>query len=253
MPGQELSGPELVRIARTLAKWAVDGDVNPKVVWRRLDLSPTQFPAQLNPENLWYETTCAIHAGRSRSAGFRSDAVAHLVNAVAQELQGNDELNQLAYDLGKTGVRRQAARSAIFLSYATPDRSDVDQLFDSIARLAPGFATFQDHRSLRPGASWLDEIRHAAGSSTVLACWLTANYLASAFCNYEVGIADSRGSTIVPILVDSTLAGRVPGYISGHQMIFADKSFVFDELARRLLTAFAAPRTASTKQPEELS
>lgn len=253
MPGQALSGPELVHIARTLAKWAVEGDVNPKMVWRRLGLSPAQFQAQLSPENLWYETTCAIHAGKSRSVGFRSDAVAQLVDAVARELQGNDELNQLVYDLGKTGVNHQVARSAIFLSYATLDRGDVDQLYAALARLAPEVAVFQDHRSLRPGATWLDEIRSAAGSSTVVACWLTANYLASAFCNYEVGLADSRGSTIVPILVDPDLETRVPAYLRRHQMLRVDHPFDFVELARRLLSTFDAPGTASTKQPEELS
>jgi hypothetical protein len=176
----QLSPSVIVDVAQKLAQYAVAGNINPTAVLMQLELSPGFLNIQTAPNELWLQITQAIHAGRSQTAGFRSDAVGRLVNVVAQGLQGNDELNQLAYSLCSQSPALQAGLPAIFLSYATPDRPSVDALFTAIQTVDPKVSIFQDYRSIALGKDWLDEIHTAAGSTSIMACWLTRNYLKSA-------------------------------------------------------------------------
>lgn len=235
MSGRELKPSDIVNISQTLAHWAMAGNVNPTMIWLKMGLSPGIFRANQNANDLWFETTQAVHAGRSGTAGYRSDAVARLVDALAWELQGNDELNRLAYSLGSAAPPQATAGLSIFLSYATANRADVDALYLALIGNAPHVPVFQDHRSIAAGKDWLDEIRDAAGNTSLLVGWLTQDYLASAFCSYEIGLAESRGSKIIPILIDPAAAPKAPAYLSRPQMLRLGVPLNFDVIAKDIL------------------
>jgi len=238
MSARELELPEIVRIARSLGHWADQGGLDIRMIWGELGLRAGDFQTNDSSDNLWYETTRKTHAGKSKTAGYGRDAVARLADAVAKALQGNEELSRLAYGMGIGGGSGcQTTAATIFLSYASADRTAVDTLYDALRRAAPQLALFQDHRSIAAGSPWLDEIRRAAGSASLLICWLTPSYLASAFCNYEVGLAESLGVKILPVSADSTLGPRVPAYLSQRQMIRVNGTPDFGAIAQQLVAA----------------
>ncbi len=236
---RELTGGEIVDIARTLAHNVQAGGVNPQQILLTLDISPAMFSLNLPANDLWFQIVQGVHAGRSRSAGFRSDAVGRLVDAAARELQGNADLSQLAYDLGRGAQSNPAGQSAIFLSYSSRDRQAVDELFPALQNQNPNLALFQDHRSIALGRDWLEEIRTAAGSASIMACWLTGAYLNSTFCSYEVGLAESRGAAIIPILAepDPRVASMAPAYLSRPQMLRPPAPDDYNAIARDLIDA----------------
>ncbi len=235
---RELTGGEMVDIAKKLAHNAMAGNVNPQQILLALDISPAVFSNNLPANDLWFQIVQGVHAGRSPSAGFRGDAVGRLVDAVAQELQGNFDLNQLAYNLGQGAQSTRVGQPAIFLSYSSLDRPDVDHLHDALQQRDPTLSLFQDHRSIALGRDWLEEIRSAACGASIMACWLTANYLNSAFCSYEIGLAESRGAAIIPILAEPGAASRAPAYLSQQQMLRPPAPDDFDAIARELTSAF---------------
>lgn len=103
----------------------------------------------------------------------------------------------------------------VFLSYGTPDRAAVDPLYDALrARLPAEVPVFQDHRSIKPGTKWFDVLYGALGRASVVAAWITPNFLAANYCKWELGVASGRGATLVPIFPDPAVIGQAPEYIS---------------------------------------
>ena len=238
MSSLTLEQAQIVDISQTLAHWAVAGNVNTNMLMAVLDLSPTRFRPNQSANDLWFEITQMIHAGGSKNAGYGTDAVGRLIGELAQQLRGNTKLRNLAYDLSKSTAQLQVTTAkSIFLSYATPDRADVDLLHAALTKNAPQIQLFQDYRSVKPGADWYEVIRDAAGSSSLLVAWLTQNYLDSAFCQYEIGVAESRGSTIIPILVEPTVANKAPAYLAQRQSLIPGQTMDFDAIATKLLAS----------------
>jgi len=232
----ELERSKMVDVSRKLSANAIDGNINPLVILSLFELSPGQFNLSLTANDLWFQIVQTFHAGKSAKAGYHIDAIAKLVDTVANELQGNDELNQLAHDLGQSSLSNSSGQQAIFISYSSKDKAAVDPLYDEIMRQAPNVSVFQDYRSISPGKDWLDVIRSAAGTSSIMTCWLTKNYLKSSFCQYEIGLADARGATIIPVLAD-TFSSKTPDYISRKQMISKqpiDYQWIAQELIKQL-------------------
>ena len=170
----------------------------------------------------WLATVQLAHAGLFKEAGYRADAVVWLAEQLALNLQGNKTLARVAYHLAankRPGPNiPPIGRDAIFLSYAKPNRTDVNQLYDALAPLRPPNSVFQDHRCITLGQNWFQTIRNAAGSTSVLVCWVTKDFIRHPFCTYEVGIAEQAGATIVPIWIqgDPKLA---PIFLYGRQGI----------------------------------
>ncbi len=228
---------EQVEISNTLANAAIAGGINPQQAMAALDISPARFNYNMAAKDLWFDIVRAVHAGASGQAGDRCDAVARLVDVVRNGLPGNRDLIQLAYNLGN-GVQAVAnGQGSIFLSYSSQDWQNVDSLFDAIARQRPNLNVFQDHRSIGLGRNWLEVIRSAANNASVMACWLTNNYSNSAFCNYEIGLAESRGARIVPVLAESAAASGAPAYIASLQMIRPTTPLDFDAIALELINS----------------
>lgn len=214
---RELQPAELLKVSETLARFAHDADVPPTTVRTALNLPNQNFKAGLAPVDDWLATVKAVHAGMGRGLGFRADAVAALVQQVAERLPGNADLAQLSYSIGSAAVTRAIGQRALFLSYASSERANVDALYDALAATGADVAVFQDHRSIAPGADWLATIRDAAGSASLLVGWVTGNFLDRTFCAYEIGVAEARGARIIPVWVDGLDPKAAPAYLSGKQ------------------------------------
>ncbi|ETR67380.1 MAG: hypothetical protein OMM_05165 [Candidatus Magnetoglobus multicellularis str. Araruama] len=250
MQTPELERSKLVDVSRQLSSNAIDGNINPSVILSMFDLSPGHFNLSVSGNDLWFQIVQAFHAGKSAKAGYHIDAIAKLVDTVANELKGNTELSQLAHDLGQYSLSNSSGQKAIFLSYSSKDKTAVDTLYDEIIRQAPTLSVFQDYRSISAGKDWLDVIRSEAGTTSIMACWLTKNYLRSSFCQYEIGIADARGATIIPVLAE-TFSSKIPDYISRRQML-SKQPVDFQWIAQELIKDgrfVLSPERAITYQP----
>lgn len=237
MPSRKLEPSEIADIADRIAGAATAGLINPEIVLARLGLDACFLPANVSATDTWWKIAQAVHAGKSRKAGFQADAVATLVEVVADGLGGNAELAQLGHDLGAKTPAASGGSQGVFLSYSAADRSDVDRLYDAIMRRSPSTRVFQDHRSIAKGEDWLEAIRHAAQTGAMLACWVTDSYTKSAFCSYEIGLADSKGIKVVPIWVGGTLPRTAPAYLNRPQGIPAADPLDFDSVADSLTSA----------------
>jgi hypothetical protein len=183
---RELSQPEIVDVAEKLAHVAMEANIDPAGILLRLGLSTAKFKLGGTPAGIWLDIVRAVHAGASKTAGYRADAMARLLEKVAAEVRGNAELNELAFQLGQRGQQPVVGAHSVFLSYAHANQSAVDQLYDALHTARLQLDIFQDHRSLLPGQDWLNVLRNRAGSASLLVCWVTSDYLKSAFCNYEI-------------------------------------------------------------------
>lgn len=152
-------------------------------------------------------------------------------DCTAAEIYPGNGLLQSFVDAPANAVRAIAGQRAIFLSYATADRTTVDALYAALTAPDIGVATFQDHRSVAPGRNWLDTIRDGASSAAALVCWVTPSFLERPFCSYEIGIAEISGASIVPIWVDGLSPGSAPSYLSGRQGRRSDAPHDFRDLA----------------------
>ena len=123
----------------------------------------------------------------------------------------------------------------IFLSYAHANQIDVDQLFAALQGANPQVEVFQDHRSITLGRDWLNVIRDNAGSAALMVCWVTADYLKSAFCNYEIGLAESRGTTLIPVFAELGTSSQASAYLTQPQGINVTSPLDFADLASKIL------------------
>lgn len=231
----ELSPAEIVDVAEKLAHVAAEANIDPAGILLRLGLSTAKFKLGGTPTGVWLDIVRAVHAGASKTAGYRADAIARLLEKVAAEVQGNAELNELAFQLGQRAQQPVAGAQSVFLSYAHANRAAVDQLYDALHTARPPLDIFQDHRSLLPGQDWLTVLRNRAGSASLLLCWVTSDYLKSAFCNYEIGVAESRGATVIPLFAEAGGIGSIPAYLSRPQGIRVGDPPDFAGLAGQIL------------------
>src|SRR5262245_11058874 len=119
---RELRPAEMVSVADKLAQVASEGGIQPSRILLQLDdVADTRLKLSGAPADIWLRIVRALHAGVSAKAGFRSDAVARLIETLAAEVQGNAELNDLAYKIGQ-GYQARPSSPSIFLGYAHADR-----------------------------------------------------------------------------------------------------------------------------------
>jgi hypothetical protein len=232
---RELSPAEIVDVAEKLAHIAAEANIDPAGILLRLGLSTAKFKLGGTPAGVWLDIVRAVHAGASKTAGYRADAIARLLEKVAAEVQGNAELNELAFQLGQRAQQPVAGAQSVFLSYAHANQAAVDRLYDELHAARLQLDVFQDHRSLLPGQDWLTVLRNRAGSASLLICWVTSDYLKSAFCNYEIGVAESRGATVIPLFAEASSIGLIPAYLSRPQGIQVGDPPDFAGLAGQIL------------------
>lgn len=227
--------PEQAEIVRILAEVATAGNVDYRQVASKVGIPLTMVPAVgMDPNSIWYSLVTNVHAGGSSHAGEKRIALAHLVAAVSDFLPGNAALNELVYKLGHGGQPTPGGPS-IFLSYTTKDRGDVDQLYEAIRARDATISLFQDHRSILPGLDWLAVIKQHVGLSSIMVCWQTINFLQSTFVHYEIGLAESGGALIIPVVEESSIAGPIPAYLQNRQGTKTTVPHDFSSLAEKIL------------------
>lgn len=231
---RELNPSEIVTVAGRLATAASAVAVDPAIIAAELDLQAATLDLSGAATAVWFRFVRTVHAGASAKAGFRADAVARLIQAVGSHVPGDQELSDLAYEIGHGLASHPGVRS-VFLSYAHADLPAVDQLHDALRQEDPGVEVFQDHRSLVPGQDWLAVLRQRAGTSSILACWVTSAFLESSFCNYEVGVGGSRGAVVIPVFTEPGISRKAPAYLSRPQGLVADAPPDFVQLAKQIL------------------
>ena len=228
-------GPLLVEVSTTVAEVTAQADVVPSALLDSVGYPPGRLNLHQAPSALWHQACSGLNAGISAQAGEGATALVALLLALSAHVPGNARVLALAKKLGGSLTPNPGARGAIFLSYATINRPDVNQVYDAILRADPGAVVFQDHRSIKPGQRWADVIRDQAGDCAVMACWLTSAWLTSVYTQYEVGVAEARGGVIVPIEAEPGILGKVPAFLAAPQSVRLPHDF--DSVAAALLAA----------------
>ena len=90
----------------------------------------------------------------------------------------------------------------VFVSHASQDRDVAREVFGWLGREGHELFFDQDLRAgLTVGEMWQDRLFERLRWADAVACVVTSAYAASAWCSAEVGIAISRGSRVLPVVV----------------------------------------------------
>jgi TIR domain len=95
----------------------------------------------------------------------------------------------------------------VFISFSSRDRAPADQLRRWLGD--DGHAVFLDrdlHGGILVGDQWQQRLHERLRWADALVCVLTFAYLTSPWCSAELGIAQSRGSRLLPVRVEPGVA-----------------------------------------------
>jgi hypothetical protein len=91
----------------------------------------------------------------------------------------------------------------VFLSHASADAAVAEEVYQWLD--AEGHEVFLDQHprdGIPIGEEWQRQLHQHLQWSNAMVCLLTSAYLASTWCTAELGIAQSRGNRILPVLVE---------------------------------------------------
>ena len=109
-----------------------------------------------------------------------------------------------------------------FLSYSTIDRHAAAVLKQHLERAQIG--VFMAHEDIQVSEEWRVRLLKELRSTDIFICLLSQNYIKSAWCMQESGVAAfRRGLVVVPLRLDETLP---PGFLSAVQAIPFDPNNV---------------------------
>ena len=92
----------------------------------------------------------------------------------------------------------------VFVSHASRDRELAGEVFGRLGAAGHDLFFDEDLRAgLAVGERWQDRLFERLRWTDAVLCVVTSAYLASAWCSAEVGIAVSRGSRVLPVLVEA--------------------------------------------------
>lgn len=119
-----------------------------------------------------------------------------------------------------------------FLSYSTRDRLAAAVLKQHLERAE--LVVFMAHEDIEVSDEWRLRLLRELRTSNIFICLLSQNYVASAWCMQESGIAAYRKNlVVVPLRLDDTLP---PGFLSSFQAIRFDPDDVrLSELGAAIL------------------
>jgi len=132
--------------------------------------------------------------------------------------------------------------NSIFLSYASPDRSRVEDYYDFL--LSGGFHPWMDKHELRGGQDWNFELKRALGKAAIIVVFLSNQSVEKrGYCQREIKIALDCAQNklpsdtfIIPVAIDPHLA--IPEQLQHLQVIRADEVDSFSELERSITAQF---------------
>jgi len=190
-------------------------------------LKKSFFPPFGNPDLVgwWHQVCKKIELGIGEE-----DSLNELIKQAANFYPGN-----MTFRKFKDSQQSLCGEATFFLSYSRSDQQAVDELFLALKQENPNIEVFQDHRSISLGKDWLDVIRSSAGSSSLMICWVTENYLSSTFCHYEIGIAESVGASVISIIPNEDIVSKMPAYLSRLQALTLSCPIDYTSVARGLL------------------
>ncbi|MGO9918197.1 MAG: toll/interleukin-1 receptor domain-containing protein [Isosphaeraceae bacterium] len=87
----------------------------------------------------------------------------------------------------------------IMISYKTADRGTADEIYAELE--SAGLVPWMDHRGIKPGAKWRDELLKELRSCSAFVALLTPDYVRSEHCRMELFIARSRGCVVLPVVL----------------------------------------------------
>jgi WD40 repeat protein len=91
----------------------------------------------------------------------------------------------------------------VFISYASEDRTLAEELHQWL--IGDGHEVFRDHdlhNGIAVGERWEQRMYEGLHWADTVVCVVTSAYLASTWCSTEIGVAQSRGSRLLPLLAE---------------------------------------------------
>ncbi len=120
----------------------------------------------------------------------------------------------------------------VFISYATKDLRRIEPLLE-IIKSQGQLSIFQAERSIKPGEEFRNRILKEIANSDVFLLFYSNNAEDSIYVQHEIGAANSKGITIIPILLDET---KPKGMIVGNNYVDLSDPDKYEAEKERLLT-----------------
>jgi hypothetical protein len=161
----------------------------------------------------------------------RTDRIQEIIGRLAEELASldNNRPEEMRDVVERKHVRQAAEKlfapdlswlsalspgAGVFLSYSTKDEDFARELGDDLH--AAGVAYFLAPLSIKPGATWPEEIWHAIRACRVFVLIVTADAIKSKWCLLEIGAAIGLNKTIIAVQRHSA---RLPDLLKPLQAI----------------------------------
>src|SRR5271156_2362587 len=126
----------------------------------------------------------------------------------------------------------------LFISHTSAHKESAHRLKEGLAQYH--VAAFVAHDDIEPAKEWEAEIERALRTTDALAAIITTDFVASRWCDQEVGFAFGRQKLVVPLCKDATphgFLGKYQGCKTQGQLASAVAEQVFDLLLANELTS----------------
>ena len=127
----------------------------------------------------------------------------------------------------------------LFVSHTTAYRGPASRLRDELHQW--GVEGFVAHEAIEPTREWQDEIESALRTCDAMCVMVTPDFVASRWCDQEVGFAVARGILVVPL----KMSVDPHGFIAKYQAIFVPEKTTPYDVADRVFDALARNPKAS--------
>lgn len=126
----------------------------------------------------------------------------------------------------------------LFISHTHPNRKFAGQLRTALGRV--GIDCFVAHDTIEPTREWLDEIESALNTCDALVAMLTDDFVASKWCDQEVGFCVARAVPVISLRMPADPHGFIGKYqglaVAPNAPPYSVAPAVFDLLAKHELT-----------------
>jgi hypothetical protein len=170
---------------------------------------------------------------------------------VIDAIQGVDDavlldLHAYLHPEDQAGTRHADASGApwdgdafrLFVSHTSAHREFAGELRQRLQQV--GIDAFVAHDVIEPTSEWRDVIESALNTCDALVAMLTTDFVASRWCDQEVGFCMARGVLIVPLRLEADPHGFIGKYqgltVSAGQRASAVAPALFDLLANHAMT-----------------
>jgi hypothetical protein len=121
----------------------------------------------------------------------------------------------------------------VFISYSREDRSFVDRLSQDL--LAAGVTIWQDTKEIAAGENWRLAIEQSLRQASAMLYVASARSAASHWMAKELEAVFSRGTLVIPLILDDEGEHRLPSFLREYQWV--DFRSGYDDALAELLVA----------------